>query len=253
MFRIIVNADDYGIDKQASLAIASLFDAGLIDRTTMIVNSSDLKQYVDKARAGHFLNKVGLHVNIYEGKPLTKEICDFPRFVSNGYFNHNYRKTIFGRLFISKKEQHALFLELDAQFKRFVDLMGADCLRHFDSHHHVHIDYSVWKVIKKAALMNGFTSVRLSQNIFSTNKKIGLFKLLYKFLLNKNIKKHFSTSNYFSSTKEFFNTTKKKHERIKNSDAVLELMCHPKYNDDASYLDPEEICLLRRINEEFKK
>ena len=247
MVNFIINADDYGETEAASAAIVDLFREDLLDRTTMIVNRGGAESFVERARENGFLNKIGLHLNIYDGRPLTQEICACPRFVSDGEFNHVYRGRPLGRFLISRKEKKALAIEADAQFKRFLELLGPDCLRHFDSHHHTHIDWSVWGTIKKAALANGFTDVRLSQNVFGKDKTLSLLKRLYKALFNKRLRKDFSSTTYFSSVKEFANVTEKRREEIMTKGTDIELMCHPKYLEDGSFKDQEEIEVLRKL------
>ena len=247
MVKYIVNADDYGETEATSAAIIDLFREGLLDRTTMIVNARCAESFVERAREKGFVDRIGLHLNIHDGRPLTQEICACPRFVSNGEFNHAYRGRPLGRFFISRKEKKALAIEVDAQFKRFLELLGPDCLRHFDSHHHTHIDWSVWGTIKKAALVNGFTDTRLSQNVFGKDKKLSLLKRLYKALFNMRLRKGFSSTTYFSSVMEFFNVTEKRREEIVAKGTDIELMCHPKYLENGSFKDQEEIEVLRKL------
>ncbi|MBQ1453116.1 MAG: ChbG/HpnK family deacetylase [Ruminococcus sp.] len=90
--QIIINADDYGLNERNSKAIAQAFENGLITNTTVLANGEYLDEALALAREKNFFDKLGVHLNLTEGEPLTEDIKSCPRFVSGGVFNKVYNK-----------------------------------------------------------------------------------------------------------------------------------------------------------------
>lgn len=250
MIKFIINADDYGISIQATEAIASLFKKQLITRTTMVVNYIENNESsITIATKHNFIGSIGLHINIYDGKPLTDAIKNCPDFVTNDIFNHRYRNGFKRFIILDKKIKDALAEEFDAQFKLFKQLTGNHCSFHFDSHHHIHTEPSIWKILKKIAKKNGFKSTRISQNIFSKEYKRSILKNMYKSIFNKSIKRYFASSDYFCSAHDFLNQKKAK----KIDDCVVEIMCHPVFTSDNHFANELEVEEIGKINDMMKK
>lgn len=250
MIRFIINADDYGTSKQVNEGISSLFKKRIISRTTMIVNyKQNSESSIKMAIENGFINFVGLHINIYDGEPLTNNIMSCPDFVTNGVFNHKYRSSYKRFVLFSKKTKEALANEFDAQFKLFKKLTGASCSFHFDSHHHIHTEPAIWRILKRVAKNNGFKSTRISQNIFSKDYKRNVLKNIYKYFFNKSVKRHFVSTEYFCSAHDFLNQRKAK--KIKN--CTVEIMCHPVFTHDKHFvneLEFDEICRISSMAKE---
>ena len=68
---LIVNADDFGLNEIENRAIAEAFEKGLIDRTTLLVNMPFAEDAMRLASEKGFADRVGLHVNLTSGRPLT--------------------------------------------------------------------------------------------------------------------------------------------------------------------------------------
>ena len=77
---IVRNADDFGKSTEINNAILTCFKDGLIDRTTIMVNMPGADEAAELAREEGFFDKVGLHLNLTEGEPLTDEIKQNPLF-----------------------------------------------------------------------------------------------------------------------------------------------------------------------------
>ena len=72
--QIIINADDFGLSKDVNEAIDICIKKDYIQRTTLMVNMPQTLEAVKLAKDGGYLNKVGLHINLIEGIPLTPDI-----------------------------------------------------------------------------------------------------------------------------------------------------------------------------------
>ena len=73
---IIINGDDFGMNRRCSTAIAAAFDKGLITDTTMMANGDCFEYAVALAREKGFFDRIGIHFNLTEGTPLTKGITE---------------------------------------------------------------------------------------------------------------------------------------------------------------------------------
>ena len=74
---IIVNADDFGRDEESTRAILECFRRGYINQTTLMVNMPCAEKAVVLAREAGFADKIGLHLNLTQGMPLTESIKRF--------------------------------------------------------------------------------------------------------------------------------------------------------------------------------
>lgn len=182
---LLVNADDYGISQNVNEAIKLGILDGVIDRATVMVNMPYAEEAYNLAKENKYLMKIGLHINLVEGVPLTENIkktslCD------NGLFNGSISNAEYKTGFI--KDENILKCieeEIDAQMKKFIS-MGF-MLRHLDSHQHSHIKPSVFPIVHKLAYENDFNSMRLASVIPSDHPK--LTTRIYKKIINMRIKK----------------------------------------------------------------
>ena len=211
--RIIINADDYGMSDEVNKAIEELFKMQLLDRCSIMINMPDASNLARKAiKDGYFHNRIGLHINLTEGKPLTNGIkhtffCNDKGMMTND--NLTFRK----RLRVRHREIIQIRDEIDAQMKLYISL-GLP-LRHIDSHNYSSADWSLLKVILSEAERNGFTSIRLAKNIKSV-ENYGI-KLIYRRLANYHLKQFNSKYNsmecsrYFGSIVDVCNLISKKN------------------------------------------
>lgn len=239
--KLTVNADDFGAASSINKAITDCFDKSIINQTTIMVNMSCYNEAVGMAEENDFKDKVGIHLNLSLGTPLTERIRMNKRLCNpDGEFNSSFFSSPLHTFYISKDDKRCLSEEIDAQFEKYKQ--SGFTLMHFDSHEHIHERISVLKVIIPLAKKHGFKSCRLSKNTYSVkekSQKSNYIKLLYKFFVNRLIKKHFNTSAYFGSYESYFEN--KSH--LKASD--VEVMVHPIYKngklldiiDDGVYKD----------------
>lgn len=69
MKQLIVNADDYGPDKNIRDAILKGFDEGILSSTSVLINFDDYAQYVQPLVDRRL--PCGIHLNIFSGNPCT--------------------------------------------------------------------------------------------------------------------------------------------------------------------------------------
>ena len=184
MGKLIIHADDYGISHEVNMAIKDGITKGFIDRATLMVNMPYAKEAVEMAKEGGYLEKIGLHLNLVEGCPLTEEIKK-TWLCSNGAFNGEIsnKKYKMG-LIRDKMVLLCIEQEIDAQMKKFLSWNMP--LHHVDSHQHSHIKPSIFPIALKLANKNGFTSIRLASIIPSDSPILPV--KIYKGYVNSKFK-----------------------------------------------------------------
>src|SRR5580692_7283502 len=131
---IIINADDFGYSAPVNEAIVKSFRQLLINSTSLMANMPGFEDAINQLRTNPFLsNRVGLHLNLTEGDPLSEEIKKCPRFCdATGGFAYKRRHPLF---FLTATEQKAVYEEMKAQIEKMVS--AGIYPTHLDSHHHV--------------------------------------------------------------------------------------------------------------------
>lgn len=219
--KIIVNADDYGFDRNRTEAIRECFRRGLLSTTTAMVNMPYCAMAIEQARADGIFNKIGLHLNLTFGSPMTEAIRRCPNFCGlDGRFNGVFHRSMWCRLHLTSQEKNAVRDEVRAQMEQYRGF-GLP-LMHLDSHHHSHTDPSIARIALPIAREMGFKSVRISRNL---PHNMGLGKRIYKGYINRMIDRL-----GFSRTEYFANISTAQSELSTLSDAQsLEVMVHPLY------------------------
>ena len=197
MVELIINADDYGYNEGRTRAIIEFFERGVITSTTLMVNMPYANQAVELAARNGFVDKVGLHLNLTKGIPLTSRIKDNKWFCDgNGEFNALFHLSTKRRFFMPNVSREALRQELRAQIQRYRDY-GLSAM-HLDSHHHVHTDYIVSRDLFPLARETKFRSIRLSANV----RRTGWLKSSYKKLYNRLLSRTFRHVDFFGELKD---------------------------------------------------
>ncbi|MBO6133088.1 MAG: ChbG/HpnK family deacetylase [Lachnospiraceae bacterium] len=200
MFKLIVNGDDFGISSEVNRAVMEGFEMGVLQRTTWMANMPFAQEAVGLSEEKGFKASIGLHLNLTSGLPLTQEIRGMRRFCdAKGFFNAAFARNLKSRFFLSAAEGIAVRAEIRAQIEKYLE--AGFPLKHLDSHHHIHTDFSIWKILEPLLKEYGFASVRLSRNI---GAGVGLIKGLYKAVFNHHIARiHLAASDLFGSFGDF--------------------------------------------------
>lgn len=233
---IIINADDFGKSEKVNQAILECFCKRYVDRTTLMVNMPYAEEAVQLAKENHFFDKVGLHLNLTDGKPLTEAIGRNPLFCDEkGQFHAQFHRQLKYRLYMSDSDIRQIQEELIAQIQRYLGY-GAT-LRHVDSHHHVHTDIPVLKALEPLLKKYEIKSIRIGRNLFH---KESLGNRFYKRYYNSRLGAlHVDVTDYFGSyvdyVKYFEALGTKKTAFCKNHS--IEIMVHPMYNEQEILVD----------------
>lgn len=222
MIYLTINADDFGSSHLINTAIDTCFRNDWIDRTTIMVNMPGFDEAVALAKTNGYFEKVGCHINLIEGVPLTEKIKG-TIFCNNGIFNGKALRVFKNRFFLSRNVKIALHEEIDAQIEKY--LSSGFELKHIDSHEHTHTNWSILPIVLKCAKKNGINSIRLSRDI--PKQEISLLYRIYKHIINKLImsynKKHGFVGNaHFGSQDDV--------TKILDKSCYCEMMVHPTLN-----------------------
>lgn len=216
---IIINADDFGLNEHCSKAIAQAFKEELITDTTMIATGEYFDEAFSLAKEQGVIDKIGIHLNLTEGEPLTEEIKSCPRFVTDGRFNKQYNRS----KPLAADEKAAIYKELTAQVEK-VQRAGIT-ITHADSHHHIHTGLFIAPIAVKVCKEYGINKIRLHRNFGQISSIKRLVKNKYNNWLHK---QGITTTDYFAYPAD-----------IENSEIPdnTEIMVHPDFDKDGNLID----------------
>lgn len=168
---LIINADDFGMSKEVNDGTKRGITQGIITSVSVMVNMPYFEDAVTFLKK-HPEISVGLHFNITEGTPLLlpREVKDLLR--EDNTFQ--YWQRLIPRIPVNKEEMlKQIKAELSAQCLR----LQATGLRitHIDSHHHVHLYPSVFRVVSDFADKQHIHSLRGNEFNF-WNLMLGIWK-----------------------------------------------------------------------------
>lgn len=214
---VFINGDDFGFNEITNDRISYCLLNNLISSTTLLVNMSGFKDAIKRIHKYKFYGRVGIHLNLTEGYPLSD-------LMNNKLIGESFKHFEL-KHFYKKIESHIIYHELKAQLMRMLEY--GIIPSHIDSHLHAHKYYSILRNIKKVSNEYHIKYIRNTRNLFieRNNFKKIIFKKFYQsyFLYNK-----INTSKYFTALYPYI----KNHCKLVN----VELMCHPGEDDEFEFL-----------------
>ena len=218
---MIINADDFGYSQSVNEAIAQSFDQGLISSTTLMANMPGFEAACALAHEKGLLAHVGTHLVLSEGQPLTERVKRCRRICGpSGFLTRPS-----GRGFwLSPSERDAVAAEFGAQIQRCRS-EGLP-VTHLDSHHHVHNEPALGRIVIQLALAFGVPYVRLARNC---GPGIDLPRRGYKAYLNRRlIHAGLGRTRYFGEVADYVYL-----RRTVDSAGVapFEVMTHPVFDE----------------------
>ena len=223
---VIVNADDFGFHENANQAIAKCFREGIVTNTTAMVTMPAIESGLALARRDGFVDRIGLHVNLSEGRPLTDTIkrsrifCD-----EDGNFNGGIRARRLWRFWLPRSEQVGIAEEIKAQMKLFFKLGFTE--RHYDSHGQVGVYWPILPIALECAKAFGFKTTRMFINM-SANPHDSRLSFLRKMYI-RHIDKRILASGLIKTDYLGLSWDLPRMQEFLPNEAVVELMVHPQY------------------------
>ena len=227
MIKLIINADDFGYSPLVNAAIVKAFADGLISSTTLMPNMPGFEDAVSLIHNGRIpANSTGIHLNLFEGDPLTEQMKECRVFCDeDGRFNEK-------RISFSAPRHclEAVRLELETQLQKALDT--GITFTHLDSHAHRHTNWFVGKVVIDLARKHGLPAVRQTTNCGKSNLPRTILRLLYNYRLGSLRK-----TRYFGNIPDMVAA----YQRICRitDGSTVEIMCHPVFDEDGQVIDAE--------------
>ena len=185
MKKLIISCDDLGISEEINLSIQKCLDKGVATSSSIIANGKFYNHALENVINKFPNNFYGLHLNLTEGKALSKNntniICD-----KNNEFKISARKYFLLNFYRSNNNlKNAVYEELKDQIKKV--LSDGIKLSHFDSHEHIHHSPWLFKIITVLGKEFKINKIRF------VNEKIILktyFKDMFYKIMSLNYLKH---------------------------------------------------------------
>lgn len=226
MKKLIINADDFGRSNSVNKAIDECMKKNYISSTTLMVNIPYAEEAVAMAKESSYIDKVGLHLNLTEGEPLTERMKNNRLFIGeDGRFTGDFHRKTATRLILNHECKECVKSEIEAQIRKYIDLVGEDANMHIDSHHHIHTDMAILSSIEDLIIKYNIKSVRLSRT-FGMDESIG--KRVYKNIYNKRLRsKSLFCTDEMGTFKDYFENVDSIIDKC-----ITELECHPDYEGE---------------------
>ncbi|MDD3037982.1 ChbG/HpnK family deacetylase [Bacteroides sp.] len=236
-----VNADDFGLNQYRNEAVVYSFQKGISSKTSLIINSEFTEEAVELSKKYDFFDKVGLHINITEGIPLTvglKEIRSYCNEDST-FVNTSPRSLL--KVF-SLSHIKVLRSEIEAQIKKYLDY--GFTLPYIDTHNDIIFNLPVWYALEPLLLKYDISVIRgIEPYLFGYYRKsiLSYLPLKYYFMMRYFKKKANKTKiigggrniNQFVCDME--NSRTKRIGDI-NKLKLIEIIIHPDF-DGKKYID----------------
>jgi predicted glycoside hydrolase/deacetylase ChbG (UPF0249 family) len=225
---VIITADDFGLNPSVNEAIVRSLRDGLVTHTSLLVNLEGFEDACAAVRRNALQDRIGLHFNLTEGKPLTAEMQHCAKFCIDGRFAPLQHFARYATL--ASEERHAVEREAYAQVAK-ARAQGMP-LTHLDSHNDVHIEPAIAAVVVAVAKACGITRVRPSRNC---GPQQGAIRWLQHRSYNAWLSRQgLRAARYFGTVEDMLWLADRGRLR---EDVPVEVMTHPRLRSDGTVLD----------------
>ena len=161
--KFVLNADDFGMSEAFNTAILEGYNAGILKSTSLVANGEAFDEAVSKVVNNCPNLGVGVHLNIIEGKALTKDIDEVADV--NGNFYNSYGQLIIKAYKPNNKEFMA---QLEQEFRAQIEKIknAGVKITHIDSHVHTHAIPPIFKLVCKLAKEYDIPQIRTQYEHF---------------------------------------------------------------------------------------
>ena len=221
--RVIINADDLGASEIVNDAVFRLMDEKRLTSATLMANGPCIEEAVKKMSLFPACS-FGIHLNISEHRPLTKQKALQVLLDENGCFR---KDDSIRKIKINASLLQAVFDEFSAQVENLISF--GVVISHIDSHQHVHTIPEIFYVLKKLQKKYGIRKARISRNIYTGDMEIPYSLSVRKKLYNFMLRKYYGTETTSGFTDFLTFCENCKVKGIKHES--VELMVHPGLKD----------------------
>ena len=230
---LIINADDFGLNSSVNKAIVESFNNEFINSTTLLANRSGFEEAVELAHKHNITAKIGIHLALTEGQPLTSNKLIREYYNDNEHDNDYadikmHKRKLF---FLSRTGKEIIYNEFAAQIKKVRD--AGIQITHVDTHHHIHESLSVTQIILTLLKKHNIPSMRILNNL---NRSTRFYKSGYRIIINRIIKLYgVNYSDFLGNQLEAIRQLEQDPTFFKSK--KLEIMVHPDFNKDGIVID----------------
>jgi len=246
MLKIIINADDFGLNEKVNEGILRSFRNGILRSASLMANGNSFEQAVGIINSNPNLD-IGVHLTLVEEKPIL-DIDKIPTLVNkNG--NSRTNAIEFARKYFSEKiSLEEIKKEFTAQIEKILD--HGIKISHIDSHQHLHMLPKILDITIELANQYNIKFVRFPKEKFSSYM-FRNFKSIYRIVqmvainhfCNRAVEKITTKTDYFTGFYFGGKLSKKNLLTLINylpSEGMCELMCHPGLNPNSNIYDQSQ-------------
>lgn len=222
---LIINADDWGYDREVTDRIASCYEKGRITSTSAMVLMEDSERAAAIALGSGL--EVGLHLNFTErftGLKLSSLLEDTQQRIASYLLKSKYSLVLYNH-FLKKEFDYVYRMQYD----EFVKLYGK-VPSHVNGHHHMHLCTNM--------LIDGLIpanhKVRKSFSFLSSEKSA--FNRFYRCLVDMWLKRRYVCTDYFFSIAPIEEPGRLRRIIKLSQSCNVELMVHPQKSNEYEYL-----------------
>ena len=244
---LIVNADDFGYSVSVNQAILRSFERSLVNSTSLMATMPGFGHAVGLIHEHTVLQgKVGLHLNLTEGTPLSRGILDCAFFCNEGgRYIYDRSRPLFR---LSRPKQRALYEEMQAQLEKLLD--AGIHPTHLDSHHHVHTEWAIAPLVCRLARAYGIRRIRLTRNMGALDNYP---RRLYKKVFNRwylGPRSGLANTDYFGDIGDMKTFSGAAHLGVRSGGTLaagsggagrsFEVMVHPLFDERENLVDYDQ-------------
>lgn len=224
---LIVNADDWGMNKKATDTILKLYKMGCITSATAMVFMKDTERSANLAISNRI--NTGLHLNFtmkYEttGTNKLSKLFDYQMQIAGFLLKNKYYRLIYNP-FLRKQFDYVF----KAQFEEYLRVFDKPPT-HIDGHRHMHLCMNV--ILDKLIP----TGCKIRRNFsFSSEDGVGFINRFSRKVVDSLLMRNYKSTDYFFSLAPIDKgRIRKIIEKAKKLN--VELMVHPVRSEEYEYL-----------------
>lgn len=184
--RLIITADDFGRDPICTVQIAASLERGKITATSIMANGENFEQACAVAHVKGLTDKIGVHLVLDEGPPLSLAMRRFADRDGNLCVHRSLAR-------FNSKLASAIEDEMSTQIERVI---GAGIRpTHLDSHRHIHTAFPIGRLVVKLARKFNIGYVRPARNVA---RHSSVPASVYKWIFNRYVSYNVASARYFA-------------------------------------------------------
>ncbi|MCX5693737.1 MAG: ChbG/HpnK family deacetylase [Candidatus Omnitrophica bacterium] len=152
--RLVVNADDFGLDCAINQGIIQAYESGIVRSVSLMSCGVAFEEAVQLARRYPGLG-VGVHLSLNEGDPVAASLLG----KDERHFLFFFRFLL--KFFSREINSAQIYLEFEAQINKFIEAGLRPT--HLDGHKHIHMLPGILDVVLELARKFKIPSIRLSR------------------------------------------------------------------------------------------